>query len=208
MEEDIEPSAGASMVPIALALLAIVLGGAGLYFGLNANQQIAPLTEFVDEGSSSSARIDKQLSTLATRLEELSAQNSQLKNSLQRQGLYGSQSEKLAKQAAAGVTANRAELVKLAESMLELAGSGARPATRTTAESTSDTNSSSNSSAALTATATPSGSASTYRIQAGDNFGKIASKKGVSLQALLDANPDADPRRLSIGHAINIPANQ
>ncbi len=51
------------------------------------------------------------------------------------------------------------------------------------------------------------GSATTYNIQSGDNFAKIASAKGISLQALLDANPGVDPRRLQIGQAINIPAN-
>ena len=46
----------------------------------------------------------------------------------------------------------------------------------------------------------------TYKIQSGDTFGKIASQKGVRLDALFEANPDADPRRLSIGKEINIPA--
>ena len=44
-----------------------------------------------------------------------------------------------------------------------------------------------------------------YTIKAGDTFGRIADKTGVNLQALLDANPDADPRRLRIGQVINLP---
>jgi len=50
------------------------------------------------------------------------------------------------------------------------------------------------------------GAASTYVIVSGDNFGKIAGKFGVAVQAILDANPDADPRRLAIGQTIQIPA--
>jgi len=205
MEEDIE-SSGASMVPLALALLAIVLGGAGLYFGLNANQRIAPLTESVDEGTSSAARIDKQLSTLDTRIGELSAQNSQLKETIQRLGRESSQTLRLANQAGTGVESNRGELIKLAGKMTELASSGVRsvapiPSTPTASASTAG------SSAAASGSAAATGSASTYAIRSGDTLVKVASLKGVSLDALLAANPDADPRRLRIGQEINIPAN-
>ena len=199
MEEDIE-SSGTSMVPIALALLAIVLGGAGLYFGMNANQRIAPLSESVDEGTSSAARIDKQLSALDTRIGELTAQNRQLKETIQRLGRESSQTLRLSNQAAGGVKSNREELVKIAEKMNQLAGSGVKT---TAAASTSATSSTS---AAPSAAPTP-GVASTYKIQSGDTFGKIATLKGVSLDALLGANPDADPRRLRIGQEIVIPAN-
>ena len=114
MEDDIEPLSGSSMVPLALALLAIVLGGSGLYFGLTASQQLAPLSESIDEGSSSSARIDQQLSSLETRLVEVSTHNDELKKTVERLRIYGTQSEQMGKQAAAGVKANRDEIVKLA----------------------------------------------------------------------------------------------
>lgn len=205
MEDDIEPSTGASMVPLALALLALVLGGAGLYFGLTANQQLAPITESIDEGSSSAARIDKQLSSLETRLAEVSAQTSDLAKTVDRLRVYGSQSEQLAKQAAGGVKSNREELVKLARKMNELATTGApRPAPAAAASAGSGGSGGDGESAAPTAT---SGAASTYVIKSGDTFARIASQQGVSLDALLDANPDADPRRLRIGQKINVPAN-
>lgn len=199
MDEDIEPSNGASMVPLALALLAVVLGGAGLYFGLTASQQLAPLSESIDAGSSSAARIDKQLSGFETRIAEVSANYDELKKTVDRLRLYGSQSEQMAKQAAAGVKSNRDELVNLAEKMKELAASGLP--TQVTAAAPVATNDSSRT------VPVTNGSASTYRIKSGDTFAKIASLKGVSLDALLDANPDADPRRLRIGQEINIPAN-
>jgi LysM repeat protein len=40
---------------------------------------------------------------------------------------------------------------------------------------------------------------------AGDTFARIAAKIGLSVQAILDANPDVDPRRLRIGQKIDIP---
>jgi LysM repeat protein len=210
MEEDNE-SSGASMVPLALALFAIVLGGAGLYFGLNANQRIAPLTESVDEGTSAAARIDKQLSTLDTRIGELSAQNNQLKETIQRLGRESSQTLRLANQAGSGVEANRDELIKLAQKMSELASSGLRSAAParvgSVVTSTTTATSSTDSTVAADANLSTTGSASVYKIQSGDTFAKIASLKGVSLDALMNANPDADPRRLRIGQEVNIPAN-
>jgi LysM repeat protein len=205
MEEDIEPS-GTSMVPLALALLAIVLGGAGLYFGLNANQRIAPLTESVDEGSSSAARIDKQISSLGTQISELAAQNVQLKETLQRLGRESSQTLRLASQAGSGVESNRNEMIKLAEKMSQLASLGVAPApTRPTVNPANLLNAASGSDRSETSAS--SGTAPIYQIKSGDTFGKIASQKGVSLDALLAANPDADPRRLAIGQEINIPSN-
>jgi LysM repeat protein len=203
MEDEIEPSSGTSMVPLALALLAIVLGGAGLYFGLTANQQLAPLSESIDEGSSSAARIDKQLSAFDTRITELTAQNNELAKTVDRLRLYGSQSEQMVKQVASGVKSNRDELVKLAGKMTELASSGAprqsaAPSTGGQSVSSATTNTS--------ASAQPR-DASTYTIQSGDTFAKIANQMGVSLDALLNANTDADPRRLRIGQVINVPAN-
>lgn len=191
------------MVPIALVFLAILLGGAGLYFGLTAKQQIAPLTESVDVGTSSAARIDKQLSTIDTRIKDLSAQNAQLKETIQRLGRESSQTLREAKQAGAGVQSNRGELIELAQKLSQLATSGSAPAastSRTEAASTGNGTS-------TTETLASSGSASIYKILSGDTFGKIASQKGVRLDALLEANPDTDPRRLRIGQEINIPAN-
>lgn len=192
------------MVPLALALLAIVLGGAGLYFGLTANQQLAPIAESIDAGSSSAARIDKQLSSLETRLAEVSAQNNELTKTVERLRVYGSQSEQVAKQAASGVKSNREELVKLAQKMNELATSGAPGPAPARVSSGGGSGGSGGDSAGPPAT---SGAASTYVIKSGDTFAKIASQQGVSLDALLAANPGTDPRRLSIGQTIKIPAN-
>lgn len=189
------------MVPTALALLAIVLGGAGLYFGISAKQQITPLTASVDEGTSSSARLEKRLSSLETQLTEVSAELDRLKGSVQRAGRETSQALRDASSSKQTAAANREELIKLATAMQELANSrgvssgGARSAAAPSTSADGGT------------TSSGSASASVYTIRSGDTFGKIAAEKGVSLDALLDANPDADPRRLRIGQEINIPGN-
>ena len=202
VEDDTEANE-TSLLPLAFVLLAVLLGGAGLYLGLTAKQQLVPLTKSVDEGSSSAVHINKQLSKIDTRINELSAQNAKLKETIQRLGRESSQALRETKQAFAGVQSNRGELIELAQNISQLATSGAVPiASSSRVEATST-----GSETSAIDNFTSSRSASTYEIQPGDTFGKIASQKGVRLDALLEANPDADPRRLRIGKEINIPAN-
>lgn len=50
------------------------------------------------------------------------------------------------------------------------------------------------------------GESKKYKIQNGDTFAKLAKKHGVPLEAIIAANPDANPSRLKVGQEINIPA--
>lgn len=203
MEDNIE-SSGTSMVPLALALLAIVLGGAGLYFGLNANQRIAPMAESLDEGDSSVARLKKQLSQLDTRVRELSVQNDQLKQTLQRLGRESTQALRIAKQAGGSIESNRNELIQLAEKLKELV----RPGVNSSAAiEPAVAEPSVGDDAAMTASSAASDDATTYQVQAGDTLGKIARRNEVKLDALIDANPGIDPRRLRIGQELQVPGN-
>lgn len=205
MENDLNESTS-SMLPIALAVLAIALGGAGLYFGMSANQRINPISDNIEASSGSAARIEKQLGSFDTKLTELVVQADELKQTVNRLRVYSSQSEQAAKQAISGVKDNREELVKLVTKFNELATSGIPTGPRQSAATTSVAPSvPSGTTSASSDAATVA--ASTYSIQSGDNFAKIASKKGISLQALLDANSSVDPRRLQIGQKIRIPGN-
>ncbi|MGB0744044.1 MAG: LysM peptidoglycan-binding domain-containing protein [Opitutales bacterium] len=203
-DDDIEISSGSSLFPTALAVLAIVLGGAGLYFGMTANQRLSPLADTMEAGTSSAARLEKQISALETQLAEVSALHSELKKTIDRTRIYTSQNEQAVKQVVSGVRDNRAEMVKLVERVNELVSSGVRPAP--VAESSSGPERETlPPSASNTIETSPA--PSTYTITSGDTFARIATKLGVSLQALLDANPGADPRRLAIGQVINVPGN-
>jgi len=48
----------------------------------------------------------------------------------------------------------------------------------------------------------------TYKIKSGDTFAKIAPKFNVSVQAILDANPNVNPARLRVGQEIVIPVKK
>ena len=188
------------MVPLALSILAVVLGAAGFYFGLTANQLLSPITESMEAGSSSAARIEKALEATETKMVELGSQVDGLKKALDRVRGYGSQNERVVEQMATAVKENREEIVKIAEGLNKVAAVG------TTHSAVSSSSTSSAESETLASPSPPAvASDGTYMIQAGDNFGKIAKKLGVGLQDLLDANPEKDPRRLMIGTMINVP---
>lgn len=48
---------------------------------------------------------------------------------------------------------------------------------------------------------------STYKIQKGDNFYRLAKKYNVKQQELIDMNPDVDARKMKPGMSINVPRN-
>jgi LysM repeat protein len=198
MEEDSIQSPS-NMVSMALAVFGIVLGGAGLYFGLTANQRLNPIDESVSASATSSAKVDKVINGFQTQLTELAAQVSEQTKTVSRLRVYSSQAEQAVKKLANELNLNREQIIKTAEQLNEFAAAGfrAQPAP------TSQGDSAESEDAVAPAT---SGEGTTYVIVSGDNFGKIAAKVGVSVQALLDANPDADPRRLAIGQTIQIPA--
>lgn len=208
MEDDLNESSG-SMLPIALGVLAIALGGSGLYFGMTANQRLNPISENLELSTGSATRVEKQLASFEAQLTELTAQADELKQTVGRLRVYSSQSERDAKAAISGVKANREEMVKLVEKFNEITSSTTRTSSSASVESavtseSSDLPATSSITAGGSVTAT---SASVYSIKSGDNLAKIAKNKGISLQALLDANPGVDPVRLQIGQEISIPAN-
>ncbi len=207
MEDDLNESSS-SMIPVALAVLAIALGGAGLYFGLTANQRLNPISENMEASSGSAARIEKQLDAFDTKLAEIAAKSDELAQTVSRLRVYSSQSEQGVKKALSDAKSNRDEIVKLVGKFNELAATAVRPqAAAPTPSPTSVVNGSTVSVTSDDASSGPSDSAAgTYLIESGDNFAKVASKLGLSLQALLDANPGVNPRALQIGQKINVPA--
>ncbi|MFP4069285.1 MAG: LysM peptidoglycan-binding domain-containing protein [Opitutales bacterium] len=207
--EDEEIQSSGSMIPAALAVLAIVLGGAGLYFGLSANQRLSPISESVTAGGDSAARLEQQVAEVDTRLGELSAQLDEFEGRLKRTSLYISQNEQGIKKLASEINLDRGQIKELGDKLSELASKGVRAgAPAATARSNGAAEGGGGSDGSEDADSEDDdGEGTTYRIQSGDTFARIAAEHGVGLQQLLDANPTADPRRLRIGQEITIPAN-
>lgn len=203
MDED-AASPSSNMIPIALAVLGIVLGTAGLYFGFTANKNLNSIDASVQEGTTSAAQTEKSIDLFDVRIAALEEQISEQSKIINRLRVYSSQSEQAVKKLAAELNVNREQIVKTAKQLNEVRASGIR------IESSAETSNSNAQSAEVSnnvdAASTASGKERTYVIASGDNFSKIATQFGVSVQAIIDANPYADPRRLAIGQKIVIPA--
>lgn len=204
MEDDALQSPS-NIIPLALSVFGIVLGGAGLYFGLTANQRLNPLDESLSASATSSAKLERVIDGFDTQIAELAAQVAEQEKTISRLRVYSSQGEQAVKKLASEVKVNREQIVKTAEELNEFAAAGFRAPAATPAPQAPTVSSNEGEPVEAVAPAVP-GEATTYVIVAGDNFGKIATKHGISVQAIIDANPNADPRRLAIGQTINIPA--
>lgn len=195
--EDEEIDSPGSMVPTALIMFGIILGGAGLYFGLTANQRLSSISASIDASTSSSTQVEQSIDYFDSQIAELKDQVSEQAKTINRLRVYSSQSEQAVKKLAAELNANREQLIKTAEALNTMNASGVRLKPTQQPSNTVDR-------IGTTATS-PSINGETYVIESGDNFSKIAAKFGVSVQSIIDANPYADPRRLAIGQKIQIP---
>jgi LysM repeat protein len=200
MDEDTEPTSG-NMIPIALAVLGIVLGAAGLYFGFNVNNRLNLVDTSIQESSTSSAEIEKSVTFFDARIAQLEEQLSDQSNMLNRLRAYSSQSEQAIKQLSSELNKDREQIVKMARQLNEIKAAIAQTNTSSDTSNAELTNVSDSETQAPATT----GKERTYTIESGDTFARIAARFGVSVGAIINANPDADPRRLAIGQKIMIP---
>lgn len=197
IDGNIEPAyTESNKYPMFLAIGAFVLSGLSLVFAWNTKSNLTRHKDTIIKEVNDAVEVAKQaaadarnggvsgdgIATLKTDFEELQAnvkaEYSKLKNSV----------EQLIAHA------------KKTEARLNAIGGGsAAPATAAPSSTASDTR--------APATAAPA-SSGTYKVKKGDYPAKIAKDLGVSLKALLDANPGLDPKKLQIGQELKVPANQ
>ena len=170
----------ASLLPLALALLAVVLGGAGLYFGLTANSKLQPIVETIDARENSFSESVEAQASIKESIKAISEQNKELAKAITRLRAYGNERDQTLKELQ----------VKLDQQ------------TQSSAKSSSGGTANQSSSVA-----TNSAVSGEYVIRSGDTFARIALESGIKLQDLLNANPGVDPRRLRIGQTIMIPTD-
>ena len=197
INEEFEQPSGTT-IPVALASLGIVLGLAGLYFGFTAKQDLNSMSASMQESTDGAVQTEKALTAVNFKLAELEQQISEQVKTISRLRAYDNQREKELKKFAADLNThlsrNRDQIVKNAQQLEILRTSGAiqSPEKKT------------GSAIAVESAATAS-QEKIYTIMSGDTFSKIASKFGVSVESIIDANPGVDPRRLAIDQEIVIP---
>lgn len=191
-----DPSTPYQYWPFIIAFLASLLAIGSLLYAYNCSQQLAQFGEVYQahlkelESAQYSERLFK--------LEQGMQQNSKAIN---RARLYSSQHEKAMQQLVVGVEANRDQIVELIKQLNLGAAQKSGTASQLEVE---ENQSAPNSEPSLSMSEV---SPRVHRIEAGDNFARIAKAYNVELQSLLDANPSVDPRRLQIGQQVLLPGN-
>lgn len=201
IEEDDIPTSS-SVIPIVLAMLAFLLGAAGLYFGFRANQRLNSTDILMQERSSNVEEMEKVIAFFDARFSELETKISDQERILNRLKAYSSQSDQAIKKLAGELNTNREQIVKTAKQLNAMRAGGLIGSS----VSSSVVQPIVGGEDAVSGFSTTE-EKKTYTIVSGDNFSKIASKFRVSVQAIEDANPGADSRRLRIGQTIIIPSN-
>lgn len=191
-----EPSTPFRYWPFIIALLASLLALGSLIYAYKSRQQLAQLDDVYR------AHLEEfERAQYHERLNKLEQSIQQNKKAIDRVRLYSSQHEKVMQQLVVGVEANREQMVEFI-TQLNL---GAAQKSDATSQSEVE-----ESQSALDPKSSPSISEVSpriHRIEAGDNFARIAKVYNVGLQSLLDANPSVDPRRLQIGQEVLLPRN-
>jgi hypothetical protein len=199
MEEE-ESTGSSGMIPLIVAIIAVVLGGVGLYLGYSAQKRVSDLESGLTEGSTSVAEMERRLQQATARLSEVATKVDTAASDLDalrtRFRILGTQTQEGLTAFGNEINANREAIAKLNQNLVEIASAAPRRTTTTAAAVAPADNGES---------PTTGAARRTYTIQSGDTFQRIAREHNVTLQALLDANPDADPRRLRIGTEIVIP---
>ena len=199
MDDDSTPKAGAStMVPVAIGLFGVVLAAAALFLAVGnrgAAKSVDDLKQDLGSAQAAAQAAEKHAADLDGKFSALVQTNSAL--STQIQNVTGQVNDAL-NQMGKAITDDRQQIKAQADAIQQLS---AKPsATATTTATASDKAAA----AAATSTAVP-GQGGIHVIAAGDTFGSLAHKYGVSISAIEAANPDANPTKLHLGQKITIP---
>jgi len=204
MDDESTPKAGPSaMVPVAIALVGVLLGAAALYFAISnrgASSAVAGLTSDLATTQAELKSAEKHAADLDSKFSDLAQTNSSLGTQIQS---VSSQVSEALNKVSSAITEDRAQLKAQAQAIEQLT---AKPTPTTTAATSSSSGSEKATTPAATTTATP-GAGGIHVIVSGDTFGSLAKKYGVTVSAIEAANPppDVNPNRLHLGQKIIIP---
>jgi len=194
--EESESTSKLPLIAIALGALGIIVGIVGIAMASQAKGNIYEVRSDIEaqpdktpELESAIADIEERLVKLGSELVKLTRQDRQIRDDTQ--SAFDSVSKEIKN--------NREQLNELVTQFEEAVKEVKKVAEKTaTASQPIQRNSSDSSTTAVAEDGI-------HRIQSGDTLSSIASKYGVSLNALMNANPTVNPRALQIGQRIVIP---
>lgn len=214
MEDETPSTPKTSPVISAVAVLALGVAAVATALGVVALKKIQSTTNDISERIEKNAAVELETKKLSDRVDSLALQLENIKgnlgdNSAQIDAKVGDvvkQTQKVVNILNSNIGEIRAEVVKNREAIEKLASRPTSSRSAARAES-AQTESKTDTAQISAAGETPETSADgkIHKIQSGDTFAKLAKKYNVSVEAIVKANPDANPARLKIGQKVRIP---
>ena len=214
MEDETPSTPKTSPVISAVAVLALGVAAVATALGVVALKKIQTTTNDISERIEKNAAVELETKKLSDRVDSLALQLENIKGSLgdnsaqidAKVGDVVKQTQKVVNILNSNIGEIRAEVVKNREAIERLASrpTSTRSAARAeSAQTESKPDTAQNSAAGETPETSADGKI--HKIQSGDTFAKLAKKYNVSVEAIVKANPDANPARLKIGQKVRIP---
>lgn len=214
MEDETPSTPKTSPVISAVAVLALGVAAVATALGVVALKKIQSTTNDISERIEKNAAVELETKKLSDRVDSLALQLENIKGSLgdnsaqidAKVGDVVKQTQKVVNILNSNIGEIRAEVVKNREAIEKLASrpTSTRSAARAeSAQMESKPDTAQNSAAGETPETSADGKI--HKIQSGDTFAKLAKKYNVSVEAIVKANPDANPARLKIGQKVRIP---
>lgn len=200
---------GNAFIPIAIALAGAVLGIVAIIVALSRSGPSAEVTAELERLRESNLALSAKIASMEQFPAEAGRQVRELKDSTQN---ALNQIGTAITQTNQRVTANSEKIAEVVKTLNEWAARGSAPTparAATPAAATTATAATAPRGAAPTAVSGAGGGSAIVRehsIESGDTFTRLAKRYNVSTSAILEANPDVDPRRLMPGQRIRIPA--
>ena len=219
-----EEKKGGTFALLMIAGLALLLAVAATVFAWgtrssmdSAGKRISQLETKVYEEDGSLEALAAIIASLEKRLENVGAETVKINREIRN---LKTEFRKAFDTVGREIKVNRDQLNKNTANLKEVSRSPTRTASASVRSSVDSSASSGRSTSAASPAQRSSGSPSARRtavnasdgtahtVEGGDTFSRIASRYGVSLGAIIEANPRVDPRRLQIGQQIVIPQGQ
>lgn len=215
----LEDSGANGFLPIVaciLAVLAIGLGGTGLYIAFQGTQQLSALESLMEnqkgqatESMQTLKAFDDRLANLETSLEEIKKDVGALKT---RMRMDRESNNDAIKQISQAINANRQQINQnikdIAAIPEQVVVKAPEPPRRDNTEREDQENSRPPTTVDSEGAERDARGNLVHTIEAGDYFGKLAREYGISLSDILRANPTANPDRLQIGQKVIIPVEE
>lgn len=195
---------GNAFIPIAIALVGTVVGIVAIIVALSRSGPSAELNSELESLRETNLALAARVADLEKFKDEFAASNpskqvTDLQKSVQ---IAFDQAGTAINQTNQRVSANAEKIAEVVKTLNDWATRGstsaAQPAAASSGRGTAPTS--------VTGAGGTAAIAREHTIESGDTFSRLAKRYSVSISAILEANPDVDPRRLMPGQRIRIPA--